>query len=103
LLLDVRFLPNPYWVPELRDLRGTDEPVADYVMQDENAKEFVDRVDDLLNFLVPRFEAEGKSYLSVGIGCTGGHHRSVAIAEELGRRLGQHGVKAAVRHRDINR
>jgi UPF0042 nucleotide-binding protein len=103
LLLDVRFLPNPYWVPELRDLRGTDEAVAAYVMQDENAKEFVDRVDDLLHFLVPRFEAEGKSYLSVGIGCTGGHHRSVAIAEELGRRLGQHGVKAAVRHRDINR
>jgi UPF0042 nucleotide-binding protein len=103
LLLDVRFLPNPYWVPELRDLRGTDEAVAEYVMQDENAKEFVDRVDDLLNFLIPRFEAEGKSYLSVGIGCTGGHHRSVAIAEELGRRLGQHDVKAAVRHRDINR
>ena len=103
LLLDVRFLPNPYWVPELRDLRGTDQAVADYVLQDENAKEFVERVDDLLNFLIPRFEAEGKSYLSVGIGCTGGHHRSVAIAEELGRRLGQHDVKAAVRHRDINR
>ncbi|MDP9493656.1 MAG: RNase adapter RapZ [Actinomycetota bacterium] len=103
LLFDVRFLPNPYWVPELRDLRGTDEAVAEYVMQDENAKEFVDRVDELLTFLVPRFEAEGKSYLSVGIGCTGGHHRSVAIAEELGRRLAQHDVKAAVRHRDINR
>jgi len=103
LLLDVRFLPNPYWVPELRDLRGTDDAVAEYVLQDENAKEFVDRIDDLLTFLVPRFEAEGKSYLSVGIGCTGGHHRSVAIAEELGRRLAQHDIKAAVRHRDINR
>jgi len=103
LLLDVRFLPNPYWVPELRDLRGTDDAVAEYVLQDENAKEFVDRIDDLLKFLIPRFEAEGKSYLSVGIGCTGGHHRSVAIAEELGRRLAQHDVKAAVRHRDINR
>jgi UPF0042 nucleotide-binding protein len=103
LLLDVRFLPNPYWIPELRDLRGTDEPVAEYVLLDESAKEFVDRVDDLLGFLIPRFEAEGKSYLSVGIGCTGGHHRSVAIAEELGRRLAQHEVKAAVRHRDINR
>jgi UPF0042 nucleotide-binding protein len=103
LLLDVRFLPNPYWVPELRDLRGSDEAVAEYVLQDENAKEFVDRVDELLNFLIPRFEAEGKSYLSVGIGCTGGHHRSVAIAEELARRLDQHDVKAAVRHRDINR
>ena len=103
LLLDVRFLPNPYWVPELRDLRGTDDAVAEYVLEDENAKEFVDRIDDLLKFLIPRFEAEGKSYLSVGIGCTGGHHRSVAIAEELGRRLAQHDVKAAVRHRDINR
>jgi UPF0042 nucleotide-binding protein len=103
LLLDVRFLPNPYWVPELRELRGTDDAVADYVLQDENAQEFVDRIDDLLTFLIPRFEAEGKSYLAVGIGCTGGHHRSVAISEELGRRLAQQDVKASVRHRDINR
>jgi UPF0042 nucleotide-binding protein len=103
LLFDVRFLPNPYWVSELRNLRGTDERVAEYVMGDEAAKEFVDRVDDLLHFLIPRFEAEGKSYLAVSIGCTGGHHRSVAISEELGRRLAQHGVTAVVRHRDIER
>ncbi|MGH8913334.1 MAG: RNase adapter RapZ [Acidimicrobiia bacterium] len=103
LLFDVRFLPNPHWVPELRPLRGTDERVAEYVMNDEAAKEFVDRIDDLLAFLIPRFEAEGKSYLAVGIGCTGGHHRSVAIAEELASRLAQHGVKASVRHRDIER
>ncbi len=103
LLFDVRFLPNPHWVPELRDLRGTDQAVADYVLDAEGAKEFVDRVDELLEFLIPRFEAEGKSYLAVGIGCTGGHHRSVAIAEELGRRLAEHDVTAAVRHRDINR
>ncbi|MFZ0626797.1 MAG: RNase adapter RapZ, partial [Acidimicrobiia bacterium] len=103
LMFDVRFLPNPHWVPELRHLRGTDERVAEYVMGEDSAKEFVDRVDDLLDFLIPRFEAEGKSYLSVAIGCTGGHHRSVAIAEELGRRLAQHGVKAVVRHRDIER
>jgi UPF0042 nucleotide-binding protein len=103
LLFDVRFLPNPYWVSELRDLRGNDEAVAQYVLDAEGAKEFVDRVDDLLHFLIPRFEAEGKSYLSVAIGCTGGHHRSVAIAEELGRRLAEHDVSAAVRHRDINR
>jgi UPF0042 nucleotide-binding protein len=102
-MFDVRFLPNPHWIPELRHLRGTDERVADYVMAAEGAKEFVDRVDELLAFLVPRFEAEGKSYLAVGIGCTGGHHRSVVIAEELGRRLAQHGVKATVRHRDIER
>jgi UPF0042 nucleotide-binding protein len=103
LLFDVRFLPNPHWVPELRPLRGTDERVAEYVMGEEAAKEFVDRADELLAFLIPHFEAEGKSYLSVGIGCTGGHHRSVAIAEELRRRLAQHGVTATVRHRDIER
>jgi UPF0042 nucleotide-binding protein len=103
LLFDVRFLPNPHWVPELRPLRGTDERVAEYVMGEEAAKEFVDRADDMLAFLIPHFEAEGKSYLSVGIGCTGGHHRSVAIAEELRRRLAQHGITASVRHRDIER
>jgi RNase adapter protein RapZ len=103
LLFDVRFLPNPHWVSELRPLRGTDERVAEYVMSEEAAKEFVDRADEMLAFLIPHFEAEGKSYLSVGIGCTGGHHRSVAIAEELGRRLAQHGITATVRHRDIER
>jgi len=103
LLFDVRFLPNPHWEAELRDLRGTDEAVRDYVLAADGAKEFVDRVDDLLAFLIPRFQAEGKSYLSIGIGCTGGHHRSVAIAEELENRVSQHGVRAAVRHRDIER
>ena len=103
LLFDVRFLPNPHWVAELRPLRGTDERVAEYVMSEDAAKEFVDRADEMLAFLIPHFEAEGKSYLSVGIGCTGGHHRSVAIAEELGRRLAQHGITASVRHRDIER
>lgn len=101
LLFDVRFLPNPHWVESLRDQRGTDPEVSDYVLSDQNAKEFVDRIEDLLAFLVPRFEAEGKSYLAVGIGCTGGHHRSVAIAEELGRRLEQRSIKAVVRHRDV--
>jgi UPF0042 nucleotide-binding protein len=103
LLFDVRFLPNPHWVPELRPLRGTDAPVADYVMGEQAAKEFVDRADEMLAFLIPHFEVEGKSYLAVGIGCTGGHHRSVAIAEELGRRLAQHEISATVRHRDIER
>jgi UPF0042 nucleotide-binding protein len=100
---DVRFLPNPHWVSELRDLRGTDPEVAEYVLGDPAAKEFVERVDGLLEFLIPKFEAEGKSYLSIAVGCTGGHHRSVAIADELGRRLDTHGVNAAVRHRDIER
>lgn len=103
LVFDVRFLPNPHWVPELRDMRGTHQPVSDYVLASEGAKGFIDRVDDMLEFLIPRFQGEGKSYLSIGIGCTGGHHRSVAIAEELRDRLAAHGVNASVRHRDIDR
>lgn len=101
LLFDVRFLPNPHWVEELRSQRGTDQAVSDYVLKDESAEEFVDRVEEMLKFLIPRFEKEGKSYLSVGIGCTGGHHRSVAIAEELGKRLNDQGIRSAVKHRDI--
>jgi RNase adapter protein RapZ len=103
LVFDVRFLPNPHWVEELRDQRGTDAVVSDYVLSSEGAKEFVDRLDDMLEFLLPRFQHEGKSYLSIAIGCTGGHHRSVAVAEELRKRLSAHGVNAAVRHRDIDR
>lgn len=103
LVFDVRFLPNPHWVPELRDLRGTHQPVSDYVLRADGASEFVDKVDELLQFLIPRFQSEGKSYLSIGIGCTGGHHRSVAIGEELARRLSSHGVNASVRHRDLER
>ena len=102
LLFDVRFLPNPHWEPDLRPLRGTDGAVSDYVLGSEDAKEFIERIDDLVSFLVPRYQAEGKSYVSIGIGCTGGHHRSVAIAEELGRRLEQRGIQAAVRHRDVD-
>jgi UPF0042 nucleotide-binding protein len=103
LVFDVRFLPNPHWVPELRDMRGTAQPVSDYVLSSDGAKEFVDRVDELLEFLIPMFQSEGKSYLSIGIGCTGGHHRSVAIAEELGNRLASHGINASVSHHDIER
>ncbi len=103
LVLDVRFLPNPHWVDELRDLRGTDDAVSSYVLDSDGAKEFVDRIDDLLGFLIPRYRSEGKSYLSIAIGCTGGHHRSVAIAEELKQRISDHGVRAAVRHRDIDK
>jgi UPF0042 nucleotide-binding protein len=102
ILFDVRFLPNPHWVPELRDKRGTEAEVSDYVMGQTGAVEFVDQVEHLLTFLIPLFETEGKSYLSVGIGCTGGHHRSVAIAEEIGRRLNDRDIRAVVRHRDID-
>lgn len=103
LVLDVRFLPNPHWVAELRPLRGTDQPVSEYVLGSEDAAEFVDRVDELVAFLIPRYEAEGKSYVSIAVGCTGGHHRSVAIAEELGRRLNARGIPVAVAHRDVDR
>lgn len=103
LVFDVRFLPNPHWVEELRDLRGTDEEVSEYVLQSDGAEEFIERVDELLGFLIPRFRSEGKSYLSIAIGCTGGHHRSVAIAQELERRVVDHGINAAIRHRDIDK
>jgi UPF0042 nucleotide-binding protein len=103
LLFDVRFLPNPHWVPELRPLRGTDQPVADYVLANADSRGFLRRVEDLLRFLIPRFEAEGKSYLSIGIGCTGGHHRSVALAEELANWLADQEIDAVVRHRDVTR
>ena len=73
------------------------------MLTSDGAGEFVKTVDDMLAFLIPRYQAEGKSYLSIGIGCTGGHHRSVVIAEELARRLSSHGLRAALRHRDIDR
>ncbi len=102
LLLDVRFLPNPYWQEDLRGLRGIDAPVSDYVMTSQGAEEFLSRIEGLLSFLLPLYQSEGKSYLAIAIGCTGGHHRSVAIAEEIASRLDQMGVAAVVRHRDID-
>jgi UPF0042 nucleotide-binding protein len=103
LMFDVRFLPNPHWVPELRPYRGTDKPVSDYVMSNNDAVVFLEHVEDLLDFLIPRFQAEGKSYLSIAIGCTGGHHRSVALAERLGEWLSSNDIDAVVRHRDSGR
>lgn len=103
LLLDVRFLPNPHWDPELRPLTGTDPIVSDYVLDSEDAATFLEKVTDLVAFLIPRFQGEGKSYVTIGIGCTGGRHRSVAIADELGKRLGKAEVDVAVRHRDIEK
>lgn len=100
LLLDVRFLPNPHWVPELRPLTGHDDPVRDHVLHADDAKVFVEKSMDFLRFLLPRYEAEGKAYLTVGIGCTGGRHRSVALANELGRLLRDEGFDANVSHRE---
>ena len=102
-MFDVRFLPNPHWVEELRPLTGLDRPVRDYVLRQPEAKEFVDRIDDLLAFLLPGYIKEGKSYLTVAIGCTGGRHRSVALAEEIASRLKARGYEPSVNHRDIDR
>jgi UPF0042 nucleotide-binding protein len=102
LVLDVRFLPNPFFVDEMRHQTGLDKTVQEYVLHGKEVEEFVERIQKLMEFLLPRYESEGKVYLTVGIGCTGGRHRSVAIAEEIGRRLG--GAWAVrVRHRDIER
>ncbi|HEV2361397.1 MAG TPA: RNase adapter RapZ [Acidimicrobiales bacterium] len=101
VVLDCRFLPNPHWVPELRPFTGLDEPVRSFVMKDKLAQEFVDRVDDLLELCLPAFVTEGKSYVSIAVGCTGGQHRSVAIVEELANRVRGRGFVPAVRHRDI--
>ena len=102
LMFDVRFLPNPYWVRELRPLTGKDTAVQEHVLTNGDAGEFLDRLHDLLAFLVPRYQEEGKSYVSIGIGCTGGRHRSVALAEELAGWLSGRGYHATVRHRDID-
>jgi len=103
IVLDLRFLPNPYWVEGLRDLTGLDAPVRDYVLAQEHATEFLSRVSSLLELLLPAYVKEGKSYLTIALGCTGGRHRSVVIAEELARRLRADGVRPLVKHRDIAR
>ena len=103
MVLDVRFLPNPHWEPALRDLTGLDRPVRDYVLGQDDTGPFLDRIEDLLRFLLPRYEAEGKSYFTLAVGCTGGHHRSVAVAEHLAGRLKAEDVPVTVAHRDVGR
>lgn len=100
LLFDARFLPNPHWVPELRPQTGRDADVRDYVFSHDDAVVFLERVNELIDFLLPRYDAEGKSYLTVGIGCTGGRHRSVALAEAVAAHLREEGVDVTVHHRD---
>ncbi len=100
LVFDCRFLPNPHWVESLRPFSGLDEAVATYVLEHDDAQRFITDVVSMLTWQIPAFAKEGKSYLSVAIGCTGGRHRSVAITEEIGRRLP---FKAAVFHRDVDR
>ena len=103
LAFDCRFLPNPFFVEELRPRTGLDPQVADYVLRREETQEFLRRVTELLEFLLPRYQHEGKSYLTIALGCTGGRHRSIVLAEELRRRLDGRGHRVLVRHRDAER
>ena len=103
IALDCRFLANPFFVEELRPKRGTDPAVADYVLNRDDTRDYLAHVMRLLEFTLPRYQREGKSYLTIGIGCTGGWHRSVVLVEELRRRLEGMGYRVLVRHRDADR
>ena len=103
LVFDVRFLPNPHFIPEFRPLTGLDPAVAKFVMDFPQTVEFLDRTEGLLKFLLPHYVKEGKSYLTIAFGCTGGQHRSVALAEEMKKRLGDEGYRVKVTHRDMPR
>ena len=103
LVLDVRFIPNPFFVPELRPLTGLDAAVSDYVMAQPEARRFVEEVGNLFDFLMPLYQREGKSYLTVGLGCTGGRHRAPVRARELMEHLKRAGYDASIRDNDIAR
>ena len=103
LIFDVRFLPNPHFIPEFRKLTGRHPKVAKYVRQFPQTQEFLDKTTDMLKFLLPHYIKEGKSYLTVAFGCTGGQHRSVFIAEEMKKRLATEGYRAKTAHRDMPR
>lgn len=103
LVFDVRFLPNPYYVPELKHKTGTDKDVVDYVFADEVTHEFTKKLYDMVDFLVPQYTEEGKNNLVIAIGCTGGRHRSVAIAESLAKHLSGKNAAVTVSHRDIDK
>lgn len=103
VVLDARFLPNPHWVDELRELSGLDAPVHDYVVDIPAARDFLDRATGLLDLMAEGYLREGKRYVTVAVGCTGGKHRSVALAEDLAARLVRQGVESLVVHRDLGR
>lgn len=103
LVLDVRFLRNPHYVPELKPLPGTEPAVRDYVMKDQETRQFLKETRRFLGWLLPRYLREGKAYLTVAIGCTGGRHRSVVLSEELGAWLQEQGYRVSVEHRDVAR
>ena len=101
LVFDVRFIPNPFYIPELKQYSGADEPVKEYVLAQNETVEFIDKVQNMLQFLIPNYIKEGKRQLIVSIGCTGGRHRSVAIANEVYERLAKANFNARIEHRDI--
>jgi len=103
IVMDVRFLPNPYWDEQLRALTGHDPAVRDYVIERAQTSEFLEAFDDMLKTVIPGYQAEGRSYLTIAIGCTGGRHRSVAIVEELALRLRARGLAVRTGHRDVSR
>ena len=103
LVFDVRFLPNPYYVPQLRTMTGLDAQVRDYVYASQTTDEFVKRLKELLDFLLPRYKDEGKTGLVIAVGCTGGHHRSVAVAHDLAGHIQAQGYSVAENHRDLGR
>ena len=103
MVMDVRFLPNPHWEEDLRPLTGHDPAVRDFVIERSQTSRFLDLYEELLTELLPAYEAEGKSYLTIAIGCTGGRHRSVAVVEEIAERLRRRGVAVGVSHRDLAR
>ncbi len=103
LVLDVRFLPNPFFDPELRPFSGLDPRVRDHVLGQADAQEFLDRAAGLCDFLLPRYRGEGKSYLTIALGCTGGRHRSVALTEALAARLQPRGTSVRIWHRDVEK
>ncbi|NLM05997.1 MAG: RNase adapter RapZ [Tissierellia bacterium] len=102
LVFDVRFIPNPYYIDELRPLTGKDEPVSKYVLENPITIEFLDKLRSMLKFLIPHYEEEGKTQLIIGIGCTGGQHRSVAIAIKLKEVLENAGERVTIEHRDVH-
>lgn len=104
LVFDVRFLPNPYYITQLRPKTGNDQEIQDYVMQFQEAHDFLDKLDDLVSFLIPQYIKEGKNQLVIGIGCTGGKHRSVTLANELYHRLSKgNGYGLRIEHRDLTK
>jgi UPF0042 nucleotide-binding protein len=102
-VFDCRFLPNPHWIEQLRPMTGQDEPVRRYVLEQPDTAGFLDAMENLLALVLPAYVKEGKSYLTVAVGCTGGRHRSVVLTEELARRIERRGYHPVVHHRDIKR